>query len=594
MFDILKQKGKAILLGNEAIVRGALEAGVQFVSTYPGTPASEIGDTLSKIQNQSSGESPKTSAKSKIQNLYFEYSPNEKTALEAGIGASFAGLKTLIAMKHFGLNVCSDSLLPFVYTGCQGGLVIIVGDDPGCHSSAQSEPDTRAFAKLAHIPILEPSDPREAKEFVKIAFKISEKYSLPVMIRITTRLAHQRQSMPLKKFSIKKPKAYFKKEFSRYVTLPPRVLEMKKELLEKIEKIRRISEKSKTNKVIQNLKHRTQSPRAGIITSGVSYLYVMEAQEKLKLNLPILKLGFFYPLPKKKIKNFIKGLEKVLVVEELEPYLEEKVAVLAKEANANLEILGKDILSKAKRKLGQSLPSIVGELRPEYVTSALAEISGKRYLQKIYQPIKKIKHIPRFCTGSGCPYWRLFAAIDKALKQASIKIKPENIVFGGDIGCYMMAGLPHTKKQDYLLNMGSSVGIAHGLQKALSQSSQQKVIALIGDSTFFHAGIPALINTSYNQSNPLIIICDNRITAMTGQQPNPGMGQTGMGKKVPEIKIEDIARACGVKWVKVIDQEKEFEKLVAVIQEFLAKDEVALIVARHTCWLYEQLKKQAT
>ena len=540
MEEILLNKlgEKIILLGNEAIVRGALEVGVNFVSTYPGTPASEIGDTFFKI--------------AKKVGVYFEYSTNEKVALEAGIGASFSGLKTLVAMKDFGLNVCLDALGPFLYTGVKGPTVIVVADDPSCHSSAQWEENSRAIAYLAHIPVLEPSDPQECKDFVKLGFEISEKFKIPVMIRTTTRVAHQRMPVILGKIQSSKSeiqKGKFIKEPKRFVTLPPRVLEMKKELLEKIEKIREFSEKNKINSILRG----SASEGLGIITSGISYLYVMEALKELNLYLPVLKLGFFYPLPEKKIKNFIKSFKKVLVVEELNPYLEREIERLAKSINPELQILGKNLIPE------------VGELKPEIVTVAIAKFTNKKFnIQYSRFKIRALKRFPQLCPG--CPYWFVFAAIKKA-------VDTKKVIFGGDIGCYMLFGLPPLNIQDYLSCMGSSVGIAHGIKKATGQ----KLIALIGDSTFFHAGIPAVINTVFNKSNPLIIILDNQTTAMTGHQPHPGAPAIPNG-----IKIEDIVKACGVKNLKVIDpiNQKEF---INTVKGFLNKKEVSVIVARHPC-----------
>jgi len=540
---------KKILLGNEAIVQGALEAGVDFVSAYPGTPSSEIGNTFGKI--------------AKDYKVCFEFSTNEKVALEAAIGASFSGLKCLVAMKSFGLNVCSDSLLPFCYTGTKGPTVIIVADDPSCWSSGQSEENSRAYAYLAHIPFLEPSDAQEAKDFTKLAFEISEKFETPVIIRITTRVAHQRMPVELEKVERKKsqPVGKFVKDVKRFVTMPPRVLEMKEELLEKIEEIREFAERSKINKV-----DRGRVPdQLGVITSGISYLYVKEALEELNLNLPILKLGFFYPLPEKKIKNFVKNLKKVLIVEELEGYLEKEVKILAKEINPKLEIFGKNLLPEVR------------ELNLEKISLAISKITGERFQKPKIIPVDLPKRFPRLCTG--CPYWLVFSAIKKTA--------PKNTIFGGDIGCYMLAGFSPHNIQDYLLCMGSSIGIAHGIKK----SSKQKLVALIGDSTFFHAGIPALINTVFNKTNPLIIVMDNRITAMTGLQPNPGMGRTGMGETTQEIKIENIARACGVKNVKVIDP-INIKELQAAIKEFLNKKEVSVIVARRVCALFAKKQKK--
>jgi len=530
-----KSNKKIILLGNEAIVRGALESGVQFVSTYPGTPASEIGNTFFKIAEKAG--------------VYFEFSTNEKVALEAGIGASFSGLKTLVAMKNFGLNVALDALLPFVYTGTKGATVIIVADDPSCHSSAQSEENSRGVAFLAHIPILEPSDPQECKDFVKLGFQISEKYNIPVIVRTTTRVAHQKMPVVLgatKNTKSKIQKGKFVKDPKRFITLPPRVLEMKKELLDKIEKIRNLSEKD-------TLRINLNSQKTAIITSGISYLYVMEALNELNLNLPVLKLNFFYPLPEKRIKDFIKKLKKVLIVEELEPFLENEVQRLAKEANCKLEVVGKKLLPE------------IGELKPEIVTQAIAKFANKKYspANGRYR-ISVPKRYPQLCPG--CPYWLVVSAIKKA-------VDTNKVIFGGEIGCYMLFGNPPVKLQDYLSCMGSSAGIAHGIKKA----SGQKIIAFVGDSSFFHAGIPALINTVFNKSNPLIIVLENETTAMTGHQPHPGAPVEPNG-----IKIEEIVRACGVKNVKVLDPINQGE-FIKTIREFMAKPEVSVIVSKRPC-----------
>jgi len=531
---------KIILLGNEAIAQGALEVGIQFVSTYPGTPASEIGNTFFKLSQAGKYKG------------YFEFSTNEKVALEAGIGASFSGLKTLVAMKNFGTNVCSDSLLPFLYTGTKGPTVIIVADDPSCHSSAQSEENSRAFAFLAHIPVLEPSDPQECKDFTNLAFQISEKFKIPVMIRTTTRVAHQR--MPVKLGKITRPGnvvGKFVKDPKRFVTMPPRVLEMKGELLEKIEKIKEFSGKSPINQIDRG--RTSVNFKIGVITSGVSYLHVMEAMKELEISLPILKLGFFYPLPENKIQKFIKKFKKVLIVEELEPYLEKEIERLAKTANPKLQIFGKSLIPE------------VGELKPEIVTSAIAKFTNKKYKFANFNlkfPI--LKRSPQLCPD--CPYWLVFGAVKKA-------VDPKKVIFGGDIGCYMLAGMPPHFLQDYLSCMGSSIGIAHGIKKA----SGQKLITFIGDSTFFHAGIPALINTVFNKSNPLIIVMENRTTAMTGHQPHPGAPAKPDG-----IKIENIVKSCGVKNLKVIDPIKQKE-FINTVKKFLNKKEVSVIIARRPC-----------
>ncbi len=552
-----KKGKKMILLGNRAVVRGALESGVQFVTTYPGTPASEVGNTFSKIAKKAG--------------IYFEFSVNEKVALEAAAGAAFSGLKSLVAMKHFGLNVASDFFLPLVYSGTKAPLVLFVADDPSCWSSAQFEENTRGFAYLSHVPILEPSTPQECKEFTKLGFKLSQKFDIPVMIRSTTRVSHQSSTVVLDENktgksvlekvtgSTKKPKGKFIKDPHHFSTMPPRVLRMKEELLEKIEKIQEVSEKSEINRV----SNQESSSKIGIITSGVSYLHAMEALEELDLDVPVLKLGFFHPLPKQKIKDFIKNYNTILVIEELEPYLEREIRLLIEETRLETRILGKSHLPQ------------VGELRPEQVIATLADITGKETpldFEKHYRNFQKlelIKRYPQLC--SGCPYWPVFSVIKK--------IAPEGTIFGGGIGCYMLAAFPPHNIQDYLYCMGSSIGIAHGIKKA----TNQKLISFIGDSSFFHAGIPALINAVNNKSDPLIVVMDNRTTAMTGQQPHPGTTETGMGEKTVEIAIEPIVRACGVKNVKTIDPHKNLKEFKRTVKDYLDKKEVSVIIVRHPC-----------
>lgn len=546
---LLNKPGKkVILLGNEAVIRGALEAGVQFVATYPGTPASEIGNLFYQIQN----------SESKIPSLYFEFSVNEKVAMEAGMGASYSGLRTLVAMKNFGLNVASDALLPFIYTGTKGPTVIFIADDPSCYSSAQSEENTRAFASLSHIPILEPSDPQECKDFVKLAYQLSAKFRIPVMIRTTTRVSHQRMSVKLGPLARNDPaNGKFVKDPHQFITMPPRVLEMKDELLAKIAQIQVLGETGKGSAFFNAAK----KSDIGIITSGISHLYAMEAMKELKISLPVLKINFFHPLPEKKIQAFIGKYKKILVAEELDPYLEKEVLRLAKDVNCKVQIIGKKLLP------------ITGEMKPEFVISALAKITNKKYkIEAIKDPIFVPQRSPILCPG--CPYWSVISAV-----KSSVDIK--EVVFGGEIGCYMLFGNAAIGLQDYLSCMGSSVGIGHGIKKALQhgsgQASKQKLIAFVGDSSFFHAGIPALINTVFNKSNPLIVILNNETTAMTGNQPHPASVNVA-----EPLNIEAIVRACGVKYVKTIDP-KNRDEFTQTVKEFLNKDEVSVIVAKHPC-----------
>lgn len=529
-----KKGDKMVLLGNESVIRGALESGVNFVSTYPGTPASDIGNVFFRIHKDAG--------------VYFEFSVNEKIAMEAAVGAAFSGLKCLVAMKNFGLNLAVEPLLPAMYTGVKGALVLMVSDDPSCWSSAQSEENTRPYVYLSHIPTLEPSDPRECKEFTKLAFELSEKFKIPIMLRLTTRVSHQQQEIIFDEVKKSQARGKFVKDVHSFVTMPPRVLEMKGELLEKIEKIKALSEKSGINKIIKGKKS-----GMGIITSGISYVYTMEALKELKLEIPVFKAGFFYPLPEKKIKSFLKGFKKILVVEELEPYLEKEITILAKEASCKLKIHGHDLLTP------------IGERKPEQVLSAVAKFAGKKITVDYAKlKIETPKRKPQFCPG--CPYRILFEAIKKA-------VNVNEVIFGGDIGCYMLAGAPPYFLQDYLSCMGSSIGIAHGIKKI----SNQKLITFIGDSTFFHSGLSELANTVFNNSNPLIIILNNQTTAMTGHQPHPGAPANG-----GFIQIEEVVKALGVKNVKIIDPINQ-QETVEAIKEFIDKPEVSVIISRRPC-----------
>jgi len=541
-----KSGKKVILLGNEAIVRGSLESGIGFSSTYPGTPVSEIGDTFSEIAKEAG--------------IYFEYSTNEKVALEAAAGASLSEVKSLVSFKNFGLNVASDSVFPLAYTGVKAGMVIVVGDDPNCWSSGQSEQDSRCYARLAHLPMLEPSDAQECKTFTKLAFEISERFKTPVFLRLTTRVAHERGLVTLDKIVKGKTSGTFIKDI-KYKNFPPHIMKTHEEIHDKLEEIEKFSEGKDVNKII----YPNKESKLGIVTSGSAFCYVMEAFDDLGIKLPVLKIGLTYPLPENLFKKFIKNLNEILVVEELDPILEDSVYKLAKEFNPKVKIFGKNgYIPKA------------GECTEEIVISALCRLTGKKYKlnfkthRKKFRKIKIARRLPVLCPG--CPH--------RATFYAARAVAGKDAVFGGDIGCYIMGIYPPLETQDFIFSMGASQGISHGIKKV----SKQKIVSFIGDSTFFHAGIPGLINMVYNKSNPLVIVLDNRITAMTGHQPNPGMGVTGMGEQTKEIVIEDIVKACGVENVKVIDP-YNLKEMMEAIKEFLNKDKVSVIVSKRQCRL---------
>lgn len=543
---VLVNKAKVILLGNEAIVRGALESGIGFASTYPGTPSSEIGDTFAAV--------------AKDVGIYFEYSVNEKVALEAAAGAALSGVRSMVSFKQFGLNVASDSFLPGVYAGVKAGFVVVVADDPNCWSSGQSEQDCRYYARMGHVPLLEPSNAQECKEFVKLAFDLSEKFKIPVLIRLTTRISHTKGIVANGMIEKGKLKGKFDKNSIRFRTFPPHLMDVHKELHVKLENLRQISEKTQLNFIL----NKDEKSDIGIITFGASFNYVMDSLNILNLKMPVLKLRMTYPLPEQKIKDFIKKLKAVLIVEELEAVIEEKVREFAKDSNPQVKIYGKNLLP------------VVGELNVEKVLTGLMKITGtknkidlKKHLDqfnKLKIPVRK----PMLCPG--CPHRATFYA-------AKVAAGPDT-VFGGDIGCYVLGIFPPLETQDFIFSMGASEGLVHGIRKV----TDQKAIAFVGDSTFFHAGLPGLVNIIYNKSNPLVIILDNRITAMTGHQPNPSMGMTGMGEQTKEISIEEVVKGFGIKNVKVVDP-YNVKETINVIKEFLNKNEPAVVIAKRECRL---------
>jgi indolepyruvate ferredoxin oxidoreductase alpha subunit len=537
--DVLKSEGKrVVLLGNEAIARGALEAGIGLSACYPGTPSSEVGMTLSSVAKKTG--------------FYFEWSTNEKVAFETCAGAAYSGVRAITAMKHFGFNVASDSILPVVFTGVKGGLVIMVADDPLGHSSAQSEQDTRFYARMGKIPTLEPSDAQEAKDFTKLAFDMSEKYEIPVILRTTTLVSHAAGTVKLGRMRKPKTTGRFVKDYERFYTIRPRLQEIHTDLIRKLDRIE--NEYGKLNRI-------EGSGRTGILTSGVSYQYVKELG-KLP-GVKIGKLNLTHPISRSFVSGFMKGLDKMIVVEELEPVVENFARAVAKDVNPGIKIYGKDILPR------------VGEYTPDIILDALAPIikikkpdfrQHENNLKKIKLPVRK----PVFCPG--CPHRSTFYAVKKVLG--------EDAVWAGDIGCYVLGIFEPFKMQDFFISMGASLGITHGIKKV----SKQKIVAFIGDSTFFHAGMAGLVNMKIHETKPLVVIMDNGITAMTGHQPHPGSDFTGMGEKRVPMKIEDIVKSFGIKNVRVVNAFNQRE-LQAAIREFSKKDELGVIISRGMCRL---------
>ncbi len=545
---------KFLLLGNEAIARGAIEAGLEFAATYPGTPSSEIGDSLYRVA-------------SKYKQLYFQYSTNEKVALEAAGAASIANTRAMAIMKHVGLNVASDAFMTLNYIGVRAGLVIVCADDPGCWSS-QNEQDNRLYAMLGDTCMLEPADSQEAKDMTVAAFDLSEQLEQPVLVRVTTRVCHTRSEVELGSIRPQRAKPNFERNPFRFVTVPTVARLRHPILVEKFQRAKEISEKSKWNRIIG------KGP-VGVITSGVSYNYVIEALELLGQKATVLKLGMTNPLPKRKIQRFIASKEKVLVVEELKPYLELHVRAFAQEKGIKTTILGKS----------QKLFSEIGELNPRQIVEGIAKalkLKIPKGYAKIERQLSKVTtqappRPPILCAG--CPHRATFYELAVATGRKG--------VYPIDIGCYTLAIQPPLDMADLLLCMGSSIGTACGLTAILDKP----IVGTIGDSTFFHSGLSGLVNAVYNQHPVKIIVVDNMTTAMTGHQPHPGTGVTGMGKVNPPIKIEEVALGIGVPYVKVIDP-LQVKESIRTIRDAVAFDGPAVIVSRSICALLELAQKR--
>lgn len=541
------------LLGNEATVRGALEAGVGLASTYPGTPSSEIGDVFSRIAADAG--------------MYFEFSTNEKVALEVAAAAAASEVRSFTFMKHVGLNVASDSLMSVAYTGVEGGMVILSADDPSMFSS-QNEQDNRHYARLANIPMVEPSNPQEIKELMKYSYQLSEKFKLPVLMRTTTRVSHMRGVVTTGILGEKKNKGFFKRDPKRFVPVPSTAMVMHKILVEKMEKLKNLTNNSPFNKEFD------RKGKVGVITSGGAFNYVMDAVDENHLNVNVLKITLSYPFPDELVLKFIEDLETVLVVEEVDPIMEKEV----------LSIIGENGLKKnVHGKLDGTLPMIY-EYSPNIILNAMEKIFNKDL--KTYDistcEIPIPERPPTLCPG--CPHRAAYYSVKNAVKS----LKIENVIYPTDIGCYTLGVASPYNAADYLLSMGSSIGTSCGFSKATDQS----VISFIGDSTFFHAGIPPLINAVHNKNNFVLVILDNRTTAMTGGQPHPGLPVDGMGWEAPEISIEEIVKAMGVKFLRTINP-LSVKKSQEIFEEAIEFKGVSVVISKHPCMLIKRKKSEA-
>ena len=518
---------KKILSGNEAIARGAYECGVKFAAAYPGTPSTEIVANIAKYEE-----------------IYAEWSTNEKVSLEVAIGASLGGIRSLVAMKHVGINVAADPLYTVAYTGVNGGLVVISADDPFMHSS-QNEQDNRHTARAAKIPMLEPSDSQEAKDLLKLAFDISEQFDTPVLFRVTTRICHSKGVVKLEDRVEREQKAYVK-NFAKYTILPSNARQRRLIVEKRTQKLKEYSDNTPVN--FMELKDKN----IGIITSGISYQYAKE----ILPDASYLKLGFTYPLPEKLILEFASKVNKIYVIEELDPFLEEQIKALG--------------ICVQKT----TIPHI-GELNPDLIASAFNVGTCHGMSVSVEIPSRP----PVLCAG--CPHRGVFAVLRKLKVHIS-----------GDIGCYTLGGYPPLNAIDTCFCMGASIGVAFGMEKAIGDQIQNKLVAVIGDSTFMHSGITALINVVYNKGANTVCILDNRITAMTGHQDNPGTGKTLKGELSKILDLESLVKAIGVESLKVVNP-YDFKNLEKTFKEELNKKEPSVIIARDPCILLEKTKKHA-
>ena len=520
---------KTLMLGNEAVARGLYEAGCSFVSSYPGTPSTEI-----------------TEAAAKYPEIYAEWAPNEKVAMEAAFGASLAGRRSFCGMKHVGLNVAADPLFTISYTGVNGGMIIGVADDAGMHSS-QNEQDSRHYAKAAKLPMLEPADSGEALAFTRLAYELSETFDTPVIMKMCTRVSHSQSVVETGEREEPAPKPY-EKNGAKYIMMPGNAKRRHPVVEERLRKIAEWAEHASVNRIEAG-----QDYKMGIITSSTSYQYVKEACGN---TYPVLKLGMIWPLPEKKIRDFAKSVSVLVVVEELDGFIEDHCR------NLGLACAGK-----------ASFPAL-DELSQNLVSAQLmreAPASAGTGLEESIPP-----RPPVMCAG--CPHRGLFYTLKK-----------NNLTVMGDIGCYTLGAVAPLGAMDTTICMGASISSIHGFNKAVGGESEGRTVAVIGDSTFMHSGVTGLINMAYNESNSTVIILDNSITGMTGHQQNPTTGFNLKGDPCTKIDLESLCRAVGISRVRVVDP-YDLAACDAAVKEELAAKEPSVIISRRPCALLKYVK----
>ena len=518
---------KKLLLGNEAVARGAYEAGCSLCASYPGTPSTEITENIIKYDE-----------------IYAEWAPNEKVASEVAIGASMAGARAMSCMKHVGMNVMADPLFTVSYIGVNGGLVFCVADDPGMHSS-QNEQDSRHYAKASKVMMLEPSDSKECKEFMKEAFSLSEKFDTPVILRLSTRVSHSQGLVELNDRINYELKPY-EKNIAKNVMMPANAIKRHVVVEDRYNKLVEFAESTNLNTVENN------NSKIGVITNGISYVY---AKEALGDKVNYLKLGMVYPLPVKLIKDFAKGLDKLYVIEELDPFIEEHCKF------NGIKVIGKEVFT------------MLGEYTPSMIRKAILNIDPVECpaIDEVI-PVRP----PVMCAG--CPHRGTFYVLKKL-----------GLVVSGDIGCYTLGAVKPLEAVDSTICMGASVSAAFGMAKARGKEFNKKLVSVIGDSTFIHSGITGLIDMVYNKGSNTVIILDNSITGMTGHQDNPTTGKTIRGEDTKQVDLIKLGQAIGIDHIVVADpvDVKNFEKIV---KEEVERDDVSLIIAQRPCALLKKVK----
>lgn len=518
---------KAIMTGNEAVARGAYEGGLVFASAYPGTPSTEI---LENIVNYKA-------------DIYCEWAPNEKVALEAAIGASVAGVRSMAAMKHVGVNVAADPLFTFAYTGVTGGCVLVSADDPGMHSS-QNEQDNRNYATAARVLMLEPSDSQEAKDFMKLGLELSEQFDTPVLLRLTTRVCHSKSLVELGE-RVEKPIVKYEKNIAKFVATPANGKVMRKNLVGRLKSMEEYAVTAEINKPEYN------GDEIGVISSGIAYQY---AREVFGENVSYLKLGMTFPMPMDLIKEFAGKVKTLYVIEEMDPYIENHLKM------AGISCIGKEVIPE------------YDELNTDIVRQA---VFGQK-AEGIKVEKEAVMRPPTLCAG--CPHRGFYYGLSKK----------KNLIITGDIGCYTLGSAPPLSAMDTCFCMGGSISAGHGAAQALKKAgnTDMKVVSVIGDSTFFHSGITSLIDAVYNKGNCVSVILDNRITGMTGHQENPGTGYTLMGEPTAEVDIEKLCLAIGIKQenLYVINPNK-LDEVNHALDDALAKEEPTVIITKWPCIL---------